>query len=46
MIEKIGAKELIPIDVRVIAATNQDLERKVLEGEFRQDLFYRINVIP
>ncbi|AKL95348.1 sigma54 specific transcriptional regulator Fis family [Clostridium aceticum] len=46
MIEKIGGKELIPIDVRVVAATNQDLERKVLEGEFRQDLFYRINVIP
>lgn len=45
-IEKIGGKELIPIDVRVIAATNQDLERMVLDGEFRQDLFYRINVIP
>lgn len=45
-IEKVGGKELIPIDVRVIAATNKDLENKVLEGEFRQDLFYRINVIP
>lgn len=45
-IEKIGGKELIPIDVRVIAATNRELEKKVLEGEFRQDLFYRINVIP
>ncbi|SCY45167.1 sigma-54-dependent Fis family transcriptional regulator [Alkaliphilus peptidifermentans] len=46
MIEKIGGKELIPIDVRVIAASNKELEKKVLEGEFRQDLFYRINVIP
>lgn len=45
-IEKIGGKESIPIDVRIIAATNKDLEKKVLEGEFRQDLFYRLNVIP
>jgi len=46
VIEKIGGKEPIPIDVRIIAATNKDLEKKVLEGEFRQDLFYRLNVIP
>ncbi len=46
VIEKVGGKELIPIDVRIIAATNKDLEKKVLDGEFRQDLFYRINVIP
>jgi len=46
VIEKIGGKESIPIDVRIIAATNKDLEKKVLEGEFRQDLFYRLNVIP
>lgn len=46
VIEKVGGKELIPIDVRIITATNKDLETKVLEGEFRQDLFYRINVIP
>lgn len=45
-IEKIGGKDLIPIDVRVIAATNRELENKVQEGEFRADLFYRINVIP
>ncbi|MCB2293447.1 sigma 54-interacting transcriptional regulator [Clostridium algoriphilum] len=45
-IEKIGGKEPIHIDVRIIAATNKDLEKKVLEGEFRQDLFYRLNVIP
>jgi len=46
VIEKIGGRESIPIDVRIIAATNKDLEKKVLEGEFRQDLFYRLNVIP
>ncbi|WP_090440592.1 sigma-54-dependent Fis family transcriptional regulator [Natronincola peptidivorans] len=46
MIEKVGGKDYIPIDVRVIAATNQDLEEKVLEKSFREDLFYRINVIP
>ncbi|MFZ5967935.1 MAG: sigma-54-dependent Fis family transcriptional regulator [Bacillota bacterium] len=46
MIEKIGGKEPIPIDVRVIAATNKNLEQKVTEGEFRKDLFYRLNVIP
>lgn len=46
VIEKVGAKDRIPIDVRIIAATNKDLEKKVLDGEFRQDLFYRINVIP
>ena len=45
-IEKIGGKELIPIDIRIIAATNKELEKKVLDGEFREDLFYRINVIP
>ncbi|KXG75144.1 sigma-54-dependent Fis family transcriptional regulator [Thermotalea metallivorans] len=46
VIEKIGGKEYIPIDVRVIAATNKNLEQKVAEGEFRKDLFYRLNVIP
>lgn len=46
VIEKVGGKDFIPIDARIIAATNKDLENRVLEGEFRQDLFYRINVIP
>ncbi len=46
MIEKIGGKDLIPIDIRIIAATNKELERSVQEGEFREDLFYRLNVIP
>ncbi len=46
MIEKVGGKEFIHTDVRIIAATNKDLEKKVNEGEFRKDLFYRLNVIP
>lgn len=45
-IEKVGGKEFIPIDVRIIAATNKNLEKQVLEGAFRKDLFYRLNVIP
>ncbi|SHJ74228.1 PAS domain S-box-containing protein [Geosporobacter subterraneus DSM 17957] len=46
VIEKVGGKDYIPINVRVIAATNKNLEEKVNEGEFRKDLFYRLNVIP
>ncbi|MTI49277.1 sigma 54-interacting transcriptional regulator [Sporosalibacterium faouarense] len=45
-IEKVGGKDFIPVDVRVVAATNKDLEQKVSDGEFREDLFYRLNVIP
>jgi two-component system, NtrC family, response regulator PilR len=43
---RIGGLEEIQADIRVIAATNQDLTRLVAEGRFREDLFYRINVIP
>lgn len=46
VIERIGGKDFIPIDVRIIAATNKELEKRVSDGEFRQDLFYRLNVIP
>jgi two-component system response regulator PilR (NtrC family) len=42
----VGGLEEIGADIRVIAATNQDLPRMVAEGRFREDLFYRINVIP
>lgn len=45
-IEPVGSSENMAIDVRVIAATHRDLEKAVLEGKFREDLFYRLNVIP
>jgi DNA-binding NtrC family response regulator len=44
--ERIGGMKTIPVDVRIIAATNQNLEVAVEEKRFREDLFYRINVIP
>ena len=45
-IERIGAKGPVKVDVRVIAATNRNLEKEVAEGRFRLDLFYRLNVFP
>ncbi len=45
-IERVGGNAVIKIDVRIIAATNRDLEKMVAVGSFREDLFYRINVIP
>ncbi len=44
--ERIGGTKTINVDVRIIAATNQDLERAVQDKRFRQDLYYRLNVIP
>jgi DNA-binding NtrC family response regulator len=44
--ERVGDSQTIKVDVRVIAATNSDLKRLVQEGQFREDLFYRLNVIP
>jgi DNA-binding NtrC family response regulator len=45
-IERIGSARPVKIDFRLVAATNVDLERAVQEGRFREDLFYRLNVIP
>jgi DNA-binding NtrC family response regulator len=45
-IERVGGAETHTVDVRVISATNQDLNEKIKEGEFREDLFHRINVFP
>ncbi len=45
-IERLGGSAPIEVDVRVVAATNRDLEADVAEGRFRADLFYRINVVP
>jgi len=46
VIRKVGGNDELPVDVRIIAATNKDLSDLVAEGKFREDLFYRINVIP
>src|SRR5256885_12983939 len=45
-IERIGSDRSIPVDVRVLAATHRDLNTLVAEGKFRQDLLYRLNVVP
>jgi len=44
-IRRVGGKVNIPVDVRIIAATNKDLEQEIKRGQFREDLFYRLNVI-
>ncbi|MBN1664728.1 MAG: sigma-54-dependent Fis family transcriptional regulator [Deltaproteobacteria bacterium] len=44
--ERVGGNRLISTDVRVVAATNKNLEKEMEEGRFRQDLYYRLNVIP
>ena len=45
-LERVGGTKVVPVDFRLIAATNQNLEEMVAQGRFRRDLFYRLNVIP
>lgn len=45
-VDKVGGKAPIPVDVRVIATTNRDIRRRIEDQQFREDLYYRLNVVP
>lgn len=45
-VERLGSHKRIPLDIRLIASTNKDLQVEIAEGRFRQDLFYRLSVVP
>ncbi|MBI2890491.1 MAG: sigma-54-dependent Fis family transcriptional regulator [Nitrospirae bacterium] len=45
-IDRLGARAPVPVDIRVIATTNRDLKQEIAKGQFREDLFYRLHVIP
>src|SRR5690606_9667483 len=46
VVTRIGGSKPIQVDVRVLSATNKELEQEIAEGRFREDLFYRLNVVP
>ena len=45
-LERLGGTKTVRVDIRVVAATHRDLEKMIADGEFREDLFYRLNVVP
>lgn len=45
-VQRVGGEVTIPVDVRIIAATNKDVDQEIREGRFREDLFFRLNVVP
>ena len=45
-VERLGGQKVIPVDVRIVAATNRNLEEMIRRNQFREDLYYRLNVVP